>query len=178
MMSQKLAQCWCPATEPRSLLASHTRLGPYFSYTPNALRKLCSKNKQPLHFRMSSYKQLIKAQTHLVTRECFSWCACQHHPLSSDADISEDTCKPSSKGTLPVTIYSPSTDITFMTYYSFPDPSSWKILLFQGNYILPLSPPLELTMSLPPFCWHDSSTSTSVVLINETNSRKMFSMCI
>lgn len=72
-MSPQPGQCWCLAVEPQQP-AGFTWTCPgtqYISATASTLRRLCSKNKQPLCFRMSSYKQLIMAQKHSVTRDCF-----------------------------------------------------------------------------------------------------------
>lgn len=72
VMSPQPGQCWCLAAEPQqptgfTLTCPGTQ---FISATANTLRTLCSKNKQPLCFRISSYKQLITAQKHSVTRDC------------------------------------------------------------------------------------------------------------
>lgn len=101
--SPQPGQHQCLATgpwQPAGFTCCMPRNAADFGYAPNALRKLRSENKQPLRFRMSSYKQLIMAQNHSVTRDSFPMLYfSQHCPLNPDSEVSEDTCKPSSNRT-------------------------------------------------------------------------------
>lgn len=68
---------------------------------------------------------------------------CQHHPCSSDADISEDTCKPSQKGTLQLcwSLSTGSVQIALLWHIAvFTILSQENPTAFHSIYILPLFP--------------------------------------
>lgn len=164
------ATCWLYTGMPRKATD--------FSYAPNAHGKRCSKNKEPLCFRMSSYKQLIMEQKYSVTKDCFPWFifpgtipsvlisrsqkAPVNHPRKGLSN---------SGGHWLWAQYRYCFNNILQFFWPLPPRKPHNV---SQRFSLPSLFPRELMTLLPSPCWRGFSSSTTVVLIMKTNSGKLF----